>query len=108
MIVGVYSLELYLPGAHSLKDKRQVLRRLKDRMRARHNVSVAETSDYQELWQRAGITVAAVADGRDALERLFEAVYKLAVSEVPGDVMEGGADYLETGESGAAMDGDWS
>lgn len=85
-----------------------MVRRLKDRMRSRFNVSVAETSDYQDLWQRAGMTVASVADSRDALERQFEAVYKLAVSEVPGDVMEGGADFLETGEGGNAMDEEWS
>ena len=42
MPIGMLTLEIYIPDAHSLKDKRQVLRSLKDRLRARFNVAVAE------------------------------------------------------------------
>jgi uncharacterized protein YlxP (DUF503 family) len=50
MTIGLLSLELYLPLSRSLKDKRMVLRRLKDRLKAA-NVSVAEVA-YQDLWRR--------------------------------------------------------
>ena len=66
MVVGVLSLELSLPGCSSLKEKRSVIRSIKDRLRHRYNVSVAETA-YQDVKTRAELTVALVAtDGRFA------------------------------------------
>ncbi len=100
MTVGIYSFELHLPAARSLKDKRQVLRRLKDRLRARYNVAVAETGEYHELWQRAALVVVSVADRREPLERLFEAVYREAQSHVPGQVIESGIEYLDGADGG--------
>ena len=57
-------LELQLPFSSSLKDKRQTLRSLKDRLR-RKNVSVVE-SDHQDSWQRATIELALAAVSRSA------------------------------------------
>ena len=59
-------LELELPFSSSLKDKRQTLRSLKDRLR-RNNVSVVE-SDHQDLWQRATMEIALAAVSRGAAE----------------------------------------
>ena len=88
MTIGVYTFELHLPAARSLKDKRQVVRRLKDRLRARHNVAVAETKEHLELWQRAGLAVVSVGENRDAMVRLFESVHREATANVPGEVIE--------------------
>ena len=63
-------LELELPFASSLKDKRQTLRSLKDRLR-RKNVSVVE-SDQQDLWQRATVEIALAAVSRGAAEEKRE------------------------------------
>ena len=49
MVVGLITWELHLDGCQSLKDKRQILRSLKDRLHQRFNVSAAET-DHQDLW----------------------------------------------------------
>lgn len=66
MVVGSISWQLSLPGCGSLKEKRTVVRSLKDRIRNRFNVSVAET-DHQDIWTRAELSVALVAtDGRFA------------------------------------------
>ena len=110
MTIGVYSFEMHLPGARSLKDKRQVLRRLKDRLRARFNVSVAEIDGDSDLWQRAGLMVVAVAGDRDALERLFEGVHREAEANVPGPILETGVDYLDAADGGARgwNDEEWS
>ncbi len=62
MVIGHLSIELHIPGARSLKDKRMVLRSVRDRLR-RLNVAVSEL-EHQDLWQRAGLTAAIV--GRDA------------------------------------------
>ena len=63
-------LELELPFASSLKDKRQTLRSLKDRLR-RKNVSVVE-SENQNLWQRATVEIALAAVSRGAAEEKRE------------------------------------
>ena len=61
MIVGVLKLELAIYEAQSLKDKRRVLKSLKDRLAARGNVSVAEV-DHEDSWQRSTLGVALVAN----------------------------------------------
>ncbi|SDF15568.1 DUF503 domain-containing protein [Sporolituus thermophilus] len=68
MFVAVCIIDLFLPGAGSLKGKRQILKSIMDRIKARTNASVAET-DAQELWQRAVIAVAMVSGDKALLER---------------------------------------
>ena len=61
MVVGILRLSLYIHGASSLKDKRQVVRKVVDRLRSRFNVSVAEVGD-NDIWQRAVIGIGAVSN----------------------------------------------
>ena len=56
MPVGLLTLELHIPDAQSLKDKRQVIRSLKDKLRRQFNVAVAEL-DHHDLWQRSVVGV---------------------------------------------------
>ena len=70
MIVGVQMWELHLPGCHSLKDKRGILKPLTAALRQQLNVSVAETG-HQDLWQRAEIACAAVGSARPVVEQLL-------------------------------------
>jgi uncharacterized protein YlxP (DUF503 family) len=108
LTVGIFSLELHLAEARSLKSKRKVVRRLKDRLRARHNVAVAESPEHASVWQRAVLLVTSVASDRDALERLFEAVQREAESGVPGQVIDLGREYLEAVDGGASgWNEDW-
>ncbi|MDR1728133.1 MAG: DUF503 domain-containing protein [Acidobacteriota bacterium] len=65
MSIAYCTFELHLPYSQSLKEKRMVLRKAKDRLRARFNFAVAETG-YQDLWQRA--LLAAVTVGADDAE----------------------------------------
>ena len=66
MLVAGCSWDLSLAECRSLKDKRRVVKSLKDRLRKRFNVSVAETA-YQDAWSRAELSVALVgSDGRYA------------------------------------------
>ena len=98
MVIGVYTLEFHLPASRSLKDKRQVTRRLKDRLRARHNLSLVESEQFADLWQRGDLIIVSVATQRDALARLFEAVHREACAHVPGTVIEVGEDYIDGAE----------
>jgi uncharacterized protein YlxP (DUF503 family) len=95
VVIGVTSFQIHLPESRSLKDKRQVLRRVKDRLRAHHNVAVLEEEEHASLWQRAEVVVVSVAGNRDALVRLFQAVGREVEAHVPGHVTESEAEFLD-------------
>jgi uncharacterized protein YlxP (DUF503 family) len=73
MPVGVLTLEIHLPYAHSLKEKRAVLQKIRGRLRARFNVAVAEL-DHQDVWQRATLGVVSISDSQTLLESAFRQV----------------------------------
>ena len=73
MPIGLLTLEIHIPDARSLKDKRQVLRSLKDRLRSRFNVAVAEL-DHQETWQRAQVGIVSISNDPTHLEQSLRAV----------------------------------
>ncbi len=75
MKVGSVKVEFLVPGASSLKEKRRVLKSLKDRVRNKFNVSVAEV-DYQDLWQRAAIGVAVVGTDGPFVMKVLEGILK--------------------------------
>ncbi|HEY0564588.1 MAG TPA: DUF503 domain-containing protein [Terriglobales bacterium] len=90
MPVAVMTIELRIEHAHSLKDKRQVLRSLKDKLRHGFNVSVAEL-EVTNLWQRATVGVAAISDSRDYLRGQMEQVEKAAqriVSDLSAEIVD--------------------
>ena len=72
-LIAFLTLELHIEAAQSLKDKRQVVRSLKDRLRAHFNVAVAEL-DASGLWNRATVGVVAISDSRDYLDGLMKNV----------------------------------
>ena len=70
-VIALLTLDIHIPHAHSLKDKRMVLRSLKDRLRAKFNVSVSEV-DHQELWQRAQVSVVTVGSDEKFLQKILQ------------------------------------
>ena len=93
MNVGLCIVEIHLSASHSLKDKRRVLRRLKDRLRGRFNVSVAEI-DHQDLWQRATLGIVSISQGREPLESCFGQIRGIVEGELPGDLVGFEIEYL--------------
>jgi uncharacterized protein YlxP (DUF503 family) len=73
MPIGLLTLEIYIPEAHSLKDKRQVLRSLKDRLRGKFNVAVAEL-DGQDSWQRSVVGVVTLSNRTGHVEQSLQTV----------------------------------
>ena len=71
MPIAYCVLEIHIPYAQSLKDKRMVLRKAQDRLRARFNFSIAEM-DYQDLWQRAQLAAVTVSSDHATLERVMQ------------------------------------
>lgn len=72
-MVAFLTIELRIEHAQSLKDKRQVVRSLKDKLRAHFNVATAEL-DASGLWNRATVGVVSVSDSRDYLDGLMKNV----------------------------------
>lgn len=73
MPIGLLTLEIYIPDARSLKDKRQVIRSLKDRLSARFNVAVAEL-EGQNSWQRAVVGVVTLSNDEAHLNQSLRTV----------------------------------
>lgn len=73
MPVGLLTLELHIQHAQSLKDKRQVLRSLKDRLRAKFNVAVAEL-EHHETWQRSVVGVVTLSNDEGHVEESLQHV----------------------------------
>ncbi len=76
-MIAYLTLELRIEHARSLKDKRQVVRSLKDRLRHSFNVSVAEL-DSDGAWQRATIGVVSISGSKDYLDGLMRSVEREA------------------------------
>jgi len=86
MIVGVVYIELYIPEAGSLKDKRSILSSLKKRIHNKFNVSVAEVGFYDK-WQRAALGISAASSDTKhleavlgSLESFFEREYRIVTT----------------------------
>jgi uncharacterized protein YlxP (DUF503 family) len=94
MVVGVAVIELHLPHARSLKDKRRVVKSLIERLHARHRISVAETG-FQDLHQRAEIGVAAVTRTAAEAEALLERVRRAADDESEAEILDWRPQILE-------------
>ena len=79
-MVGLLTVDLHIPHARSLKEKRVVMRSLKDKIRSRFNVSVAEL-EGAELWQRAVLGVALVSNDGAHISQTLNRVVELIRSE---------------------------
>lgn len=79
MIVGLCTMELFIPDGHSLKDKRRVLQSVKSRIRDKFNVSVAEVGD-QDLWQKAILGLACVANESAHVNQVLDQAVNLILA----------------------------
>ena len=86
MPIGLLTLEIHLPYAHSLKEKRVVLQKVKSRLRARFNVSVAEL-DHQDLWQRSLVGVVCISSDQRNLESVLQDVEHESANILGGDLI---------------------
>lgn len=80
MIIGAITWDLEILGAQSLKEKRSVVKGLKDRLHDRFNISAAETA-HHDLWQRAELSACVVASDRKVAESTLQQADKLVENE---------------------------
>ena len=95
MAVAFLQLEIHLPESHSLKDRRQVVRSLKDRLRQRFNVAVAELNP-DDLWQRASVGIVAVGADHASIEGLLRQVGDASLEMLRGQSVQlGEIEFLD-------------
>lgn len=93
MVVGVLRLELFLPESTSLKSKRQILKRIKDRTHNRFNVSISEV-DNGDLWQRATLGVAVVSKDQKYANGVLSRIADSLERENQAEVIEVSMEFL--------------
>jgi uncharacterized protein len=92
MVVGLLTIELHVPGSQSLKDKRMVLRRIKDRLK-KFNVAVSEV-DHHDLWQRAALAVVTVSTEQRHADRELAAAADEIERVEPGLITRTDVEFL--------------
>jgi uncharacterized protein YlxP (DUF503 family) len=91
--IGVITFELRLDGAQSLKDKRHYVKGLKDRLRSKFNVAVAEIA-YQEVWQHGLVSAVTVSPDRPHAERVLQQVEREAAALLGGVLVDATTEWL--------------
>ena len=92
--IGVLTLELRIETSHSLKEKRHFVQSLKDRLRHKFNVAVAEI-DHQDLWQRALLAAVTVSSARETAEKVLRGVEEETVGMVGPALVEATLEWIE-------------
>jgi uncharacterized protein YlxP (DUF503 family) len=97
MIVGVCKVSLMVPASQSLKDKRMVLRRIKDRVNNKFNCAIAEVGD-QDDWQSAELGFAVVSNElgftQAMVQKILQFIEDMAVAKITDDQQ----DYVQYGD----------
>jgi uncharacterized protein YlxP (DUF503 family) len=93
-VIGVLTLELHIEDSHSLKDKRHVVKGLKDRLRHRFNVAVAEIGG-QDTWQRSVVAAVTVSGDRSYAEQVLQAVETDAANFLGGALVDSGVEWID-------------
>ena len=92
-VIGVLTLDIHVESSHSLKEKRHVVKGLKDRLRERFNVSVAEI-DFLDSWQNAVIAAVTVSNDRVHAEQTLQAAEAHAASVLGGALAGSNMEWL--------------
>jgi uncharacterized protein YlxP (DUF503 family) len=93
VVIGVVTWDLHVSGCQSLKDKRRVLKSLKDRLHRQCNVSVAET-DHHDLWQRAELAACVVAADRRHAEAVLTSADRMVGAVGQARIIDSTTSYL--------------
>jgi uncharacterized protein YlxP (DUF503 family) len=93
VVIALLTLDLHIPHAQSLKDKRMVVRRLKDRLRSKFNVATSEV-EHQDLWQRAQISVVTVGSDENYARQTLQLALEDAERSTPECIIQGNIEVI--------------
>ncbi|MBN2409413.1 MAG: DUF503 domain-containing protein [Candidatus Aminicenantes bacterium] len=86
MVIGLLSLEIFLPYSQSLKDKRKVLNTLRDRIHSRFNAAFAEL-DFQDKWQRAGLGIVTLNSQKGLVDQVLQKILRDVEENLQGEII---------------------
>ena len=87
MYIGALRIELYMPQCHNLKEKRQVIRSVIDRISNRFNVAISEV-DKNDLWQVCSLGIACISNSEYNAREILESVDRSVRAEGKAEVLE--------------------
>lgn len=87
MLVGLVKLSVYLPEGHSLKEKRRILNIIRDRVKNKMNIIIAEVGD-QDLWQKAELGFAVVSNDSSFIDSVIGKTTDMIESIIPGYIID--------------------
>jgi uncharacterized protein YlxP (DUF503 family) len=93
VIVGIMILDLHSNSTHSLKEKRQIVSSMKEKLKNKFNISLIE-SDYQDLWQKIQIAIAMVANSKTIVEKAFDQIENFIFMNYPVQTVTINKDYF--------------
>ncbi|MCS7280645.1 MAG: DUF503 domain-containing protein [Desulfobacterota bacterium] len=96
MFVGISSVEIFLPDNHSLKDKRQAIKKIVEKARSRFNISIIEVNK-SNLWQKACVGFSVVGENVDQINRIIEDVHSFIESLYIGKVIDTRTEIIKMG-----------
>ena len=86
-MIGLLTLEIYLPYSHSLKEKRKTINKLKDRLKKRYNIAFAEL-DYLNKWQRSRIGIATLNTQKRMIDKVFQKIILETEENIEGEILQ--------------------
>jgi hypothetical protein len=92
--IGVLTLELRIDHAHSLKEKRHVVQSLKEKLRGRFNLAVAEI-DYQDVWNRSVVAAVTVSPDRTRAAQVLQAAEREAARLLGGLLVAASVEWMD-------------
>ncbi len=87
MIIGLLTLEIYIPYSHSLKEKRKSLKKIKDRVKNKFNVAYAEL-DFLNKWQRTKIGMVTINTQKNMVEKIFHKIVLEIEENIEGEILK--------------------
>ncbi|MGA3173241.1 MAG: DUF503 domain-containing protein [Syntrophorhabdales bacterium] len=97
MVVGLSRIEIFLPENHSLKDKRQAVRRIVERTKGKFNISIMEI-EQTNLWQKATVGFAVIGVKQDHVSSTIESVSRYIESMYIGKVIGSKTEIMVIGD----------
>lgn len=86
MIIGLLTLEIYIPYSHSLKEKRKTLNRIKDRLKKKYNIAFAEL-EYLNKWQRSRIGLVTINTQKRMVEKILQKIIREIEDHIEGEIL---------------------
>jgi len=93
VVIALLTLDIHIPHAQSLKDKRMIVRRVKDRLRSKFNVAVSEV-EHQDLWQRSQVSVVTVGSDDSYVQQMLKLALEEAERSAPECVVQGNIEIV--------------